>query len=104
MIKNFQKYDVAAKTQLKKIHKIWLREANKSAERAKREEADAENRLKNIEEAKKIKIVKDKSLPAAKLIKIRNAKDYRDTRVKIYGWVHRLRKQGTIVCTSVLLF
>lgn len=90
----FQKYEVAAKSQLKKIQKIWVREGFKSADKAKREEADSDNRIKNLEEAKKIKIIEDKSLPVAKLIKIYNAKDHRDTRVKIYGWVHRLRKQG----------
>jgi len=92
-----KKYEVAAKSQLKKIQKIWVREVHKSADKAKKDagkEADAEQRLKNLEEAKKIKIEEDKSLPAAKLIKIHHAKDHRDARIKVFGWVHRLRRQG----------
>jgi len=89
-----KKFDVVAKSQLKKIQKIWARENQKSKEKNKREEEDAENRLKNLEEAKKITIEEDKSLPAAKLIKIFKSKEHRDVRVKIYGWVHRLRRQG----------
>lgn len=65
-----QKYELAAKSQLKKIQKIWVRENYKSAEKSKKEEEDAEKRLKNLEEAKKIVISEDKSLPEAKLIKI----------------------------------
>ena len=56
-----------------------------------KEKADAEARAKNIEEAKKIKITEDSSLPAATQIKIRDGRQYRDQRVKINGWVHRLR-------------
>lgn len=74
-----------------------MRESYKSADKAKREEADSDNRMKNLDEAKKIKIIEDKSLPTAKLIKISSSKDHRDTRVKIYGWVHRLRKQGKLI-------
>lgn len=33
-------------------------------------------------------------MPAAVLIKIQNSKEHRNSRVKIYGWVHRLRRQG----------
>lgn len=64
------KYDVAAKSQLKKIQKIWVRENYKSAEKSKKEEDDAEKRAKNLEEAKKYIITEDKSLPEAKKIRI----------------------------------
>jgi asparaginyl-tRNA synthetase len=69
----------------------------KSADKAKKDadkEAEAEQRVKNLEEAKKIKIEENKSLPKAKLIKIHHAKDHRDARIKVFGWVHRLRRQG----------
>lgn len=64
------KYDVAAKSQLKKIQKIWVRENYKQAEKAQKEEEDAEKRTKNLEDAKKVVITEDKSLPQAKRIKI----------------------------------
>ncbi|XP_049765127.1 asparagine--tRNA ligase, cytoplasmic [Schistocerca cancellata] len=89
-----QRYEPAAKSQLKKIQKIWTRENYKKADAAKKEEEDAEKRAKNLEEAKKIVIKQDESLPKAKQIKIKSAPSSCDTRVKIYGWVHRLRRQG----------
>ncbi|XP_049836221.1 asparagine--tRNA ligase, cytoplasmic [Schistocerca gregaria] len=89
-----QRYEPAAKSQLKKVQKIWTRENYKKADAAKKEEEDAEKRAKNLEEAKKIVIKQDESLPKAKQIKIKSAPSSCDTRVKIYGWVHRLRRQG----------
>jgi asparaginyl-tRNA synthetase len=89
-----QKYEPTAKSQLKKIHKIWLREGYKGSEKIKKEEDDAVKRAKNLEEAKGILIKEDVSLPKAKLIKIVDGKASRGSRVKINGWVHRLRRQG----------
>jgi asparaginyl-tRNA synthetase len=79
---------------LKKNQKFWIREHHKNAEKAKKEEEDAAKRYKNLEDAKKLTISEDPTLKAAVLIKIKNATKYRNTRVKIYGWVHRLRRQG----------
>ncbi|CAH0390474.1 unnamed protein product [Bemisia tabaci] len=89
-----QKFEPAAKSQLKKISKIWTRESYKTAEKSKREDEKAEQRAKNIEEAKKIKLQEDSTLPPAKLVKIFGLEKHRGERVKIYGWVHRLRRQG----------
>ncbi|KAG8226985.1 hypothetical protein J437_LFUL000290 [Ladona fulva] len=89
-----KKYEPASKSQLKKIQKIWVREQHKSADIAKREEEDAVKRAKNLEEAKKIVIKEDESLPAAETIKIIQSQSKRNQRVKIFGWVHRLRRQG----------
>ncbi|XP_065157625.1 asparagine--tRNA ligase, cytoplasmic [Atheta coriaria] len=88
------KYDVAAKSQLKKITKIWARENYKSENKQKKVEDDEEKRKQNLEEAKKIVIKEDPSLPAATRIRIFEGAKYRDQRIKIYGWVHRLRRQG----------
>lgn len=89
------KYEPAAKSQLKKIQKIWVREQFKNADQQKKLVEDEENRLRNLEEAKGITITEEKSLPKAKLIKIKEATAMRDQRVKIFGWVHRLRRQGS---------
>ncbi|KAF5277418.1 hypothetical protein FQA39_LY06231 [Lamprigera yunnana] len=88
------KYEPAAKSQLKKIQKIWVRDQYKQAEKLKKEDEDAEKRLKNMEEAKKNVIEEDKALPAAKPIKILEGKKHRGERVKINGWAHRIRRQG----------
>ncbi|CAH2051822.1 unnamed protein product, partial [Iphiclides podalirius] len=87
-------YDVAAKSQLKKIQKIWVRENYKAADRAKADEDSNEKRQQNLEEAKKIILKEDPSLPPAKVIKICEAADHRGERICIKGWVHRLRRQG----------
>lgn len=65
-----KKFDVAAKSQLKKIQKIWVRENYKAADKAKADEETNERRLQNLEEAKKVVIQEDPSLPKAKIVKI----------------------------------
>lgn len=65
-----KKYDVAAKSQLKKIQKMWVRESYKAADKAKAEEEGNDKRQQNLEDAKKIEIKEDPSLPKAKIVKI----------------------------------
>merc|ERR1711893_400787 len=55
-----QKYEVVAKSQLKKMTKLYQQEVRKAAEA----------HAKRAEEAKKIVIEEDKSLPEAKKIRI----------------------------------
>ncbi|XP_041971937.1 asparagine--tRNA ligase, cytoplasmic [Aricia agestis] len=87
-------YTVAAKSQLKKIQKIWVRENYKAAEKAKLEDENSEKRHQNLEEAKKIVLSEDPSLPKATLVKIFEASEHRGQRIRVHGWVHRLRRQG----------
>lgn len=63
-------YEVAAKSQLKKINKIWVRENYKAVDKAKAEDEGNDKRVQNLEEAKKIVIKEDPSLPKAKIVKI----------------------------------
>lgn len=92
--KEGQKYELAAKSQLKKVQKLWVREKYKNEEKDKKLKEDEEKRSKNLEEAKTVVIEEDKSLPVAVRVKINQMENYRDKRVKVTGWVHRLRKQG----------
>lgn len=87
-------FEVAAKSQLKKIQKIWQSKVQKAAKDSKREEDDAIKREQNMEDAKKIVIAEDPTWPAAKRIRINAGEENRGIRVKIDGWVHRLRRQG----------
>ncbi|XP_020293080.1 asparagine--tRNA ligase, cytoplasmic [Pseudomyrmex gracilis] len=89
-----KKYEPASKSQLKKVQKIWVREQYKKNENENKVLEDEEKRLKNLEEAKAIVIEEDKSLPEAKQIKLREASSHKDERIKVFGWVHRLRRQG----------
>ncbi|XP_064539078.1 asparagine--tRNA ligase, cytoplasmic isoform X1 [Drosophila montana] len=87
-------FEPAAKSQLKKIQKLFVREGHKNADKEQREAGDAEKRQQNLEDARKVKISEDPSLPVAKRIRIVEGTEQRNNRVKIYGWVHRLRRQG----------
>ncbi|BFF94028.1 asparagine--tRNA ligase cytoplasmic [Drosophila madeirensis] len=87
-------FEPAAKSQLKKIQKLFVREGHKNADKQQREAGDAEKRQQNLEEARKVKISEDPSWPVARKIRIMEGTDNRGSRVKIYGWVHRLRRQG----------
>ncbi|XP_065566119.1 asparagine--tRNA ligase, cytoplasmic-like isoform X2 [Artemia franciscana] len=89
-----EKYAPVAKSALKKAQSLYKQQQTKLKAAAKKTAEDAEKRAKNLEEAKKITIAEDKHLPSAKLIKIRDSTEHRERRVKIHGWVHRLRWQG----------
>ncbi|XP_047511016.1 asparagine--tRNA ligase, cytoplasmic [Pieris napi] len=87
-------YDVAAKSQLKKIQKMWVRENYKAADKAKAEDESNDKRQQNLEDAKKVVIKQDSSLPVAVTVKLCQTKDHRGKRIQVSGWVHRLRRQG----------
>ncbi|XP_050353147.1 asparagine--tRNA ligase, cytoplasmic-like [Nymphalis io] len=89
-----KQYDVAAKSQLKKITKIWSRECYKAVEKVKVDEENVEKRQQNLDEAKKIVLKEDPSLPKAKTVKILHSAEHRGERICVRGWVHRLRRQG----------
>ncbi|XP_053427218.1 asparagine--tRNA ligase, cytoplasmic isoform X4 [Nycticebus coucang] len=100
--KENERWDVISKTQMKNIRKMWHREQMKSESREKKEAEDNFRREKNLEEAKKITIKNDPSLPEAKCVKIDSLQGYRGQRVKVFGWVHRLRRQGKNLMFLVL--
>lgn len=52
---------MVAKSQLKKVLKIFTREQHKSSSASAKEKEDAEIRAKNLEEARKVKLTVDKT-------------------------------------------
>lgn len=83
---------------MKKIKKQWQRDQQKSKnlkEIDERKAKDEERSKINLEEAKSIVIEQDRTLPTAKVIKLRDAFASRGQRIMVNGWVHRLRKQKT---------
>ncbi|QEU58596.1 Ded81 [Kluyveromyces lactis] len=62
----------------------------------KQQEQEAKNAAKKLE-AMNITIEEDLSLPKAERRKIRSAYDAVDKRVKVSGWVHRLRNNKSVV-------
>jgi len=91
-----------AKAQLKKQTKLYQAEQRKLKAKKQKEQEDAERREKNLEEARKIVISEDKSLPEAKKIKIHQSTEHRDQRIKVSGWSHRIRRQGKAMMFIVL--
>lgn len=83
-----------AKSQIKKMTKLWQQDVRKAAERVKKDAEAAEAQAKRAEEARKITIELDASLPKPTKSKIRDLVKLRGQRVIVYGWVHRLRRQG----------
>ena len=100
--KDGQKWQPVSQSQFKKLLKIAKAEKRKKADRERKELEDAEKREKNLEEAKKIVIKEDSSLPKAKCVLIKDCVNHRNERVKVKGWVHRLRHQGKNLMFIVL--
>jgi len=100
--KSEEKYEVISKAQIKKIRKFCEDEARKESSKKTKELEDAARREKNLEEAKKITIKEDPSLPAAKIVKIKETSAEVADRVKVFGWTHRLRTQGKTLMFIVL--
>ncbi|ETW74813.1 hypothetical protein HETIRDRAFT_157725 [Heterobasidion irregulare TC 32-1] len=97
-------YDEPTQSALKKAKKgaDGLEKKKKKAEELAEREAKAkgeerERREQNIEESKKIKLVEDESLPKAVKAKIVALAPLRSKRVRVLGWVHRLRSQKDII-------
>lgn len=63
--------------------------------RAKEAEEEAAQLQIALEKAKTLNVVEDPSLPPAERKKIKFITP-KDTRVRVFGWVHRLRKQGQL--------
>ncbi|XP_031413721.1 asparagine--tRNA ligase, cytoplasmic-like isoform X2 [Clupea harengus] len=92
--KEGERWEEISKSQMKTLKKLWQKEQMKRDTKDKKEAEDAERREKNLEEAKKVIIENDPSLPEPKTAKIRLLTPLRGQRVKVFGWVHRLRRQG----------
>jgi asparaginyl-tRNA synthetase len=86
-----------SKSEIKKRKKAAASAAKKAAKKAaaaKKKEADEQKRL---EEAKSIVLQQDEKLPAATLIRIKQVAEFDNQRVKVSGWAHTIRTQGSIM-------
>ncbi|CAF1651343.1 unnamed protein product [Adineta ricciae] len=96
------KWELLSKAQSKKVKTRYEEELKKEKAKAERDEKDREQREKNLEEARKIVISEDTSLPKATVLKIKGLKEHHEERVKVFGWVHRIRRQGKNLMFVVL--
>ncbi|KAA8584630.1 hypothetical protein FQN60_008415 [Etheostoma spectabile] len=100
--KEGERWAVISKTQMKNAKKAFNREQMKCDAKEKKEAEDTDRREKNLEEAKKIVIENNPSLPKPETVKIHHLEAKRGQRVKVFGWVHRLRRQGKNLMFVVL--
>ena len=96
------KFELISKSQLKKIRNLAEQDVKKSAQKAIKEAEDAQRREKNLEDARKIVLQQDPALPAARQVKIKDLDQTTTDRIKVFGWVHRLRRQGKTLMFLVL--
>ncbi|KAJ7270093.1 asparaginyl-tRNA synthetase [Mycena haematopus] len=61
------------------------------------ENEEKEKRQQVLEQSKKIVLVEDASLPKASKAKIVHLEPLRSQRVRVFGWVHRLREQKGLI-------
>ncbi|EJD08142.1 asparaginyl-tRNA synthetase [Fomitiporia mediterranea MF3/22] len=93
-------YDKPTDSSLKKAKKNadgLRKKAAKAAEIAEREARERAEADKRLEESKKIVLVEDASLPKAIKAKINKLPPLRSKRVRVAGWIHRLRQQKGII-------
>ena len=73
---------------------MYLGEARKTKAAEVKVVVDAAHREEILAEASKISLSEDASLDSATQVKIRDCEAHRTKRVKVYGWLHNLRRQG----------
>ncbi|KAJ2781823.1 asparagine--tRNA ligase [Coemansia javaensis] len=102
-------YEEITATALKKAknaHELAVKKAKKQAEQAARDrtqiEAQEAATAQKLEESKQIRLEQDPALAAAKEIRIQDATAHRGARVRVSGWVSRLRTQGRDMMFVVL--
>lgn len=77
----------------KKLFEMAQKKKQKAAEQGAADQERAAAEQRRLEEAKSVVLEPPADAPEAKRIKIRDGVQSRDTRVKVCGWVHRLRSQ-----------
>ncbi|KAF4621416.1 hypothetical protein D9613_001024 [Agrocybe pediades] len=89
-LKKAKKNAAGIEKKLKKEKELAEREAKEKGE-------EKEKREKLLEESKKIILEEDANLPKAINAKIAQLGDLRSKRIRVFGWVHRLRQQKDII-------
>lgn len=95
-------YEPASASAVKKAKKLLAQHQNKLARQEElRKKDEAEGAVKRAAEQKKLDdaraIIIEQPSSSATKIKIRSAVEKRGERVRIFGWVHRLRQQGGMI-------
>lgn len=97
-----ESWEPASASAVKKAKKLYAQHQTKLARQEELKKKDElEGAAKRAAEAKKLEdakavILEEPTTPATK-IKIKQAVEKRGERVRIFGWVHRLRQQGAMI-------
>ena len=86
----------AASKNLQRVLKSAKSRKAQAEKKAIEDKQAAEKLASDIEKAKSLNVKEDESLPQATTKKIKYIKPD-DARVRVFGWVHRLRKQGQLM-------
>ena len=81
----------SAQKKVTKLYQAALKKKEKAQEQADKDKAKTGDEEKKLQDSKKI-VLQQPSTPAKK-IKIHQGAQFRNQRVKVSGWVHRLRSQ-----------
>ncbi|KJH41319.1 asparagine--tRNA ligase [Dictyocaulus viviparus] len=95
-------WEPASKAAIKKNLKRYEAEMKKAEKASARIKEQQSATLIAMEEAKKITFSLDKSLPEARVVKIGECVKYRNCRIHVKAWIHRLRRQGKALMFWVL--
>ena len=95
LVRKTEGFEPISGAALKKAKKLADAKKRKQAKAAEQKAADAEAEQRRLEDAKKVTISEDATLPKATRTKIRHAESLRGKRIDVRGWVHRLRAQGS---------
>uniref|UniRef100_A0A8C9U0C6 Asparaginyl-tRNA synthetase 1 n=1 Tax=Scleropages formosus TaxID=113540 RepID=A0A8C9U0C6_SCLFO len=97
-----ERWALISKTQKKNLKKQWNKEHVKNESRSKKEAEDADRREKNLEEAKKVVVMKDPDLPEPQTVKIHQLGCHREQRVKRRNLMFVVLRDGTGFLQCVL--
>ena len=94
----------SAMKKAKKVYEQWKRKQEKNADLEVKAREEEMKRLAILDEAKKVVLEEDKSLPEAKRIRLDDTEglelgtpEKSGTRIKVLGRVHRLRSQKDVI-------
>ncbi|KAJ3202665.1 hypothetical protein HK099_001770, partial [Clydaea vesicula] len=95
-------FEAISKSLLKKSKSLLEQKKKKKTKKLELDNLKLLEEEEKLNASKKIVFVEDKNLPPALTIKIRQIFEFKEKRISIAGWVHRLRFQGKELAFLIL--
>ncbi|WFD32629.1 asparagine--tRNA ligase [Malassezia sp. CBS 17886] len=93
----YEPASASAAKKAKKLYDVALKKQKKADAHAAQADARAAQEQKKLDESRKVTIAPPAGAPAARKIKIAQGVAHRNERVRVCGWVHRLRVQKDLM-------